>query len=93
MTAADNAVNVDQVREQIQKWLMGEGWQISEQAHPAASWLIRAEDAAQRRILIGQNKARPDQIFLESRVNLAPAHRTMFETLRYSAKPENEPYD
>ena len=44
-------------------------------------WLIRAEDAAQRRILIGQNKARPDQISLEARVNLVEAHQKMFENL------------
>jgi hypothetical protein len=60
---------------------MAEGWQISEQPHPDALWLIRAEDAAQRRILIGQNKARPDQLHLEARVNLAPEHRKLFETL------------
>ena len=40
-------------RDQIQNWLMNEGWQISEQPHPEAAWLIRAEDAARRRILIG----------------------------------------
>jgi hypothetical protein len=68
-------------RDQIQNWLMNEGWQISEQSHPGAEWLIRAEDAARRRILVGQNKARSDMIYMEARVNLADEHRKMFEKL------------
>ena len=68
-------------REKIQNWLMSEGWQIAEQSHPDLAWLIRAEDTAQRRILIGQNKATPDQIHLEARVSFADDHRMMFENL------------
>lgn len=68
-------------RDQVQNWLMSEGWQISEQSHPDLAWLIRAEDAAQRRILVGQSKARSDMIHLEARVNLADEHRKMFENL------------
>jgi len=68
-------------RDQVQKWLMSEGWQISEQPHPDFEWLMRAEDAAQRKIVIGQNKARPDMIHLEASVNLADADRKMFENL------------
>jgi hypothetical protein len=71
----------DDTRDQVQNWLMSEGWQISEQSHPDLAWLIRAEDAAQRRILVGQSKARPDMIHLEARVNLADEHRKMFENL------------
>ena len=78
---ADQEQETSETREKVQNWLMGEGWQISEQPHPDAEWLIRAEDAAQRRILIGQNKARPDMILLEARVNLADEHQEMFEKL------------
>ena len=81
MSAAENEQNVEQTRDKVQKWLMSEGWQISEQPHPDVLWLIRAEDAAQRRILIGKNKARPDQLHLEARVNLAQEHQKMFENL------------
>ena len=81
MGAAEKEQNMEGTRDKVQKWLMGEGWQISEQPHPEALWLIRAEDAAQRRILIGQNKARPDQLHLEARVNLAQEHQNMFEKL------------
>ena len=71
----------EETRDQVQNWLMAEGWQISEQAHPDLAWLIRAEDAAQRRILVGQSKARPDMIHLEARVNLAEDHQKLFENL------------
>ena len=79
---------MDQTREKVQNWLMSEGWQIAEQSHPDLAWLIRAEDAAQRRILIGQSKARPDQIHLEARVNLADDHRKMFENLAQERRRE-----
>ena len=32
------------VRDKIQNWLMAEGWNIAEQAHPDLAWLIRAEE-------------------------------------------------
>jgi hypothetical protein len=69
MSAAENEQSMDATRDKVQNWLMSEGWQIAEQAHPDLAWLIRAEDAAERRILVGQNKARRDQIHLEARVN------------------------
>ena len=88
MSATEKEQKDEQIRDKVQKWLMGEGWQISEQSHPDALWLIRAEDAAQRRILIGQNKARPDQLHLEARVNLAEEHRKLFETLPQAKRRE-----
>ena len=72
---------MEETRDKIQKWLMNEGWQIAEPTHPEFAWLIQAEDAGGRRILVGQNKARPDQIHLEARVNLAEEYQKMFETL------------
>jgi hypothetical protein len=74
-------VNVEATRDKIQNWLMGEGWNLAEQVHPDLAWLIRAEDAGGRRILVGQNKARPDHIHLEARVNIAEEHRKQFESL------------
>jgi hypothetical protein len=73
-------------RDQVQNWLMSEGWQISEQTHPDLTWLVRAEDAAKRRILIGQSKSRPDLILLEARVNLAEEHYKLFENLPQEAR-------
>ena len=77
------------VRDRIQNWLMSEGWQIAEQTHPDLAWLIRAEDAAQRRILVGQNKAKQDQIHLEARVNIADEHRKKFDSLPGDKRREN----
>ena len=81
MSENEKEQSTEATRDDVQRWLMSEGWQISEQPHPHAEWLIRAEDAAKRRILVGLNKARPDRIHLEARVNLADEHRRMFENL------------
>jgi len=82
----EKAQQENAVRDQVQNWLMSEGWQISEQFHPDLAWLIRAEDAAKRRILAGRSKARPDMIHLEARVNLADEHRKMFENLPHETR-------
>jgi hypothetical protein len=72
---------MEEARDKIQNWLMSEGWQIAEQAHPNMSWLVRAEDAGGRRILVGQSKAREDVIHLEARVNIEDDYRQRFESL------------
>ena len=76
------------VRDKIQNWLMAEGWNIAEQAHPDLAWLIRAEDAGGRRILVGQSKVRPDQIHLEALVTIADEHRKKFESLSEDKRRE-----
>ena len=78
---SENEKDVKGTRDKIQNWLMAEGWNIAEQAHSELAWLIRAEDASGRRILVGQNKARPDLIHLEARVGVADEHRGKFESL------------
>ena len=72
---------VEATRDKVQNWLMAEGWKIADQPHPDLAWLIRAEDGGGRRILVGQNKVRPDQVHLEARVNIADEHRKKFESL------------
>ncbi len=72
---------MEEARDKIQNWLMSEGWQIAEQAHPNMNWLVRAEDAGGRRILVGQSKAREDVIHLEARVNIEDDYRQRFESL------------
>jgi len=84
MSEAKKEQGVETTRERVQNWLMSEGWQIAEQPHPNLAWLIRAEDAAERRILVGQDKVKQDYIHLEARVNIADEHRKKFESL-----PEN----
>jgi hypothetical protein len=84
MSAAEREQNMEGTRDKVQNWLMAEGWKIADQPHPNLAWLIRAEDAAERRILVGQDKIKQDYIHLEARVNIADEHRKKFESL-----PEN----
>ena len=81
MSAAEKEQGMEATRAKVQNWLMSEGWQISEQLHPSMTWLIRAEDAGARRILVGQNKDREDQIVLEASVTVADDLRQKFESL------------
>ncbi|MBN1102459.1 MAG: hypothetical protein JXL84_03495, partial [Deltaproteobacteria bacterium] len=81
MAEAENEKEMDATRDKVQNWLMNEGWQLAEQSRPNMAWLVRAEDGAQRRILVGQFKARPDHIQLEARVQFAEEHRKKFESL------------
>jgi hypothetical protein len=68
---------MDATRDKVQNWLMSEGWQIAEPTHPEFAWLIRAEDGGERRILVGQNKAREDRIHLEANVKISDDHRKL----------------
>jgi hypothetical protein len=67
---------------------MSEGWQIAEPTHPDFAWLIRAEDGGERRILVGQNKAREDRIHLEANVKISDDHRKLFESLAEDKRKE-----
>lgn len=73
--------NMESARDKIQSWLMSEGWQISEQAHSDFSWLITAQDAGDRRVVVGQNKTRQDLLHLEAVVEPSDEYREMFANL------------
>lgn len=88
MSGAEKEQETQGTRDKIQNWLMAEGWNIAEQAHPDLAWLIRAEDAGGRRILVGQSKVRPDQIHLEALVTIADEHRKKFESLSEDKRRE-----
>lgn len=81
MSGTENDQRPEGTRDKIQNWLMAEGWNLAEQTHPDLAWLIRAEDAGARRILVGQNKLKPDLIHLEAQVNVSDEHRIKFESL------------
>jgi hypothetical protein len=80
--------STEATRDKIQNWLMSEGWQIAEPTHPEFTWLIRAEDAGERRILVGQNKAREDRVHLEANVRISDDHRKQFESLKEEKRRE-----
>ncbi len=73
--------NMEATRDKVQKWLMGEGLQISEQTHPDMAWLILADDGGERKIAVGQNKARLDRLHLEAAVDPTDEYREMFANL------------
>jgi hypothetical protein len=81
MSGAEKEQSSEVTRDKVQNWLMAEGWKIAEQPHPNMEWLIRAEDAGGRRVLVGQSKVRQDQVHLESLVTIADEHRKKFESL------------
>ena len=87
---SENEMNhgMDETRDKVQNWLMSEGWQIAEPTHPEFAWLIRAEDGGERRILVGQNKAREDRIHLEANVRISDDHRKQFESLAEDKRRE-----
>ena len=88
MSANEKDQDMEATRDQVQNWLMSEGWQIAESTHPEFAWLIRAEDGGERRILVGQNKAREDRIHLEANVRISEDHRKMFESLAEEKRRE-----
>lgn len=73
--------NMESARDKVQSWLMSEGWQISEQTHADFAWLITAQDAGDRRVLVGQSKTRQDLLHLEAIVEPSDEYRQMFATL------------
>jgi len=81
MVASEKEPYPEATRGKVQNWLMSEGWTIAEQVHPDFAWLIRAEDAGGRRILVGQSKVRQDQVHLEALVNIVDEHSSKFESL------------
>lgn len=75
-------------RDRIQSWLLGEGWQLSEKPYPDALWLLEAQDSAGRHLVVGQKRAKPDQIILEGAVALSDGHRQLFEQLEAQERQE-----
>ena len=88
MSGNETDQGTEATRDMVQNWLMSEGWQIAEPTHPEFAWLIRAEDGGERRILVGQNKAREDRVHLEANVKISDDHRKLFESLAADKRKE-----
>ena len=69
-TAGDSARNQRsaEVKEQIQTWLMEEGWRIRTENVPDTEWFLSGESEAKVRIGIGQRRGRLDQIIIQGSV-------------------------
>jgi len=88
MSGDETGQSMETIRDRVQNWLMSEGWQIAEPTHPEFAWLIRAEDGGERKILVGQNKAREDRVHLEANVKISDDHRKLFESLAEKKRRE-----
>jgi hypothetical protein len=88
MNGNEKGQSTETTRDMVQNWLMSEGWQIAEPTHPEFAWLIRAEDGGERKILVGQNKAREDRVHLEANVKISDDHRKQFESLAEDKRRE-----
>jgi hypothetical protein len=76
------------IREQIEEWLNGEGWSVSELTHDQTQWLLRAQDQQQGVLLVGQSKAPEDQLRLQADINIDPAHREKLGELSEKQRDE-----
>lgn len=74
------------VRAKVQNWLLGEGWRLAEKTHDDAVWLVEAQDAGGRHLVVGQKKGRTDQVLLEAAVALSDPHRERFERLSHEER-------
>ncbi len=88
MSESGKDLSMEATRDKVQNWLMSEGWQIAEPVHPDFEWLIRAEDGGERKILVGQRKAREDRVHLEANVRISDEHRKQFESLAEDKRRE-----
>lgn len=79
---------IGEVRAQVQTWLLGEGWRLTEKSHGDALWLLEARDAAGRHLVVGQKQGKQDQILLEGAVGIAPQHGTQIEGLPFADRQE-----
>ena len=78
---AEMTKDATQLREKVQTWLMGEGWNLREKPHGTANWLIEARDSGGRHIVVGQRQGRDDQILLEGAVAVADQHQQQLMAL------------
>lgn len=85
---SDETPEIQDLRGKVQTWLMGEGWKLMEKNHPDMVWLVEAEDAAHRRLLVGQSKMPPDQLRIVASVTVAPSHKAQFESLPAAVRKE-----
>ena len=76
------------IREQVEQWLNGEGWSVSELTHDQTRWLLRAQDQQQGILLVGQSKTPEDQLRLQADINIDPAHREKLGELSETQRDE-----
>lgn len=68
-------------REEIQSWLMAEGYSLSELTAPEAQWLIQASRQGSPTLAVGRNRRPEDQLTIQGAVTVDPQHKTALRAL------------
>jgi len=75
-------------RSRIQGWLMQEGWQIAENQHPNAAWIIAATQAGGFGLLIVQPQSTPDRIDIQAGIGIDPEHQRLIAAMEPKQRQE-----
>ncbi|MCK4388023.1 MAG: DUF2299 family protein [Dehalococcoidia bacterium] len=73
--------SANEIRAQIQTWLMEEGWRIRPESVPDAEWFISGESEAGVRIGVGQRRGSADQIIAQGSVTTNQTHQQQIAQL------------
>jgi hypothetical protein len=71
----------DKLRLDIKRWMMAEGWAVTEREHDQAHWILVGEDRGKRRVSLAQPRSPAEQIRILAKVELSAAHRQQFAAL------------
>jgi hypothetical protein len=58
----------EDARTKVNTWLMEDGWSLRQESGVETIWAFVAEDRLQRKLVVGQNKARGDQLIIQGAV-------------------------
>lgn len=58
------------IKDQVQEWLIKDGWSVRDEPSSDALWAYLAEDRQLRKIVIGQPAGREDWIVIQAVVNI-----------------------
>jgi len=72
---------VEDIRQQIQTWLMEEGWRIRPENVPDTEWFLSAESEAKVRIGVGQRKGSVDQVIVQGSVTFQQVEQEQINLL------------
>ncbi len=71
----------EEIRTQIQTWLMEESWHIRPEKVPDTEWFLSAESEAKVRIGVGQRKGSVDQVIVQGSVTFQQAEQDQINRL------------
>lgn len=75
----------DHIRDRVRTLLMEDGWSLRQQSFPRTVWAFIAEDSLGRKIAVGQNTDREDQVVIQGAVAISET-----TTSRIAQLPEDE---